>query len=85
MVNRSTTALALHGTYEIIVRFPENLNTEELSCLALFGCISGGISVLLMCRVPKTVVCSNNNSSARVTEMKKLLQTIYFFHFQAKV
>ena len=67
------------------MKFPETLNTEELSCLALFGCISGGISALFLRRVPKTVVCSNNNSSARVTEMKILLQTVYFFHFQAKV
>ena len=44
IVDKCTTALPFDGAYDIMVRFPEHLNTEDLSGLAPFGCISGGIS-----------------------------------------
>ena len=46
IVDKSTTALPLGGAYDTMVRFPENPNTEDLSGLVLFGCISRGISAL---------------------------------------
>ena len=54
----------LDGTHDVMVTFPANLNTDELSGRLLTGCIYRVVSALFFRSVPTSVVCCSKSSSA---------------------